>query len=142
MKFTRNKKASHHTSATCTLRLATWFAVAMAPIAVLALSTPARAVVMFSNGFEGTQRDTWEGTYEGDAGNGFEVNQGMSHSGRNNGWSWARQGSARLGTRATVAELDWGWSCKAQIWIQPENSASFILRARAANGRVLAETTH
>ncbi|MEU2565191.1 hypothetical protein ABZ626_38600 [Streptomyces longispororuber] len=40
-----------------------------------------------------------------------------------------------------MADLDWGWSCTAQIWIQPENSSSFILRVKDANGATVAETT-
>ncbi|PKV82868.1 hypothetical protein [Streptomyces sp. TLI_146] len=122
-------------------RLTRWLAAGVVPAAVLALSTPAHAgVLVFSNGFEGSQLDKWDHLTGDDARAGFEVNTATAHWGQNNGWLYARQGWAREGTWAALNGISWNSTCAARIYVWPQNGVQFALRVWDANGNKLGET--
>ncbi|MFI1100581.1 hypothetical protein [Streptomyces melanogenes] len=128
---------------TRTQRLMKALAAAAIPVTVLALSTPAHAgaqTLLYTNGFEGNQLNTWDHLTGGDAQAGFEVNTGTADTGENNGWLRARQGWAREGTWAGIDGITRNSSCTARIWVRPQDTVEFALRVWDSKGNKLGET--
>ncbi|MFC0842904.1 hypothetical protein ACFH04_03990 [Streptomyces noboritoensis] len=130
-------------SRTRTQRLIRTLAAAAVPMAVLALSTPAHAgaqTLLYTNGFEGNQLNSWDHVTGDDAQAGFEINTGTADTGQNNGWLSARQGWAREGTWAAIDGITRNSTCTARIWVRPQDTVGFALRVWDSKGTKLGET--
>jgi hypothetical protein len=87
--------------------------------ACAATQTPAQATeVTFTNDFEDGTWGSWQGLHEGDGVAGKDLNQGLAHTGKNNGWLCAGNGWAAQRLAIHVGFMPRS-VCSVGIYMQP-----------------------
>jgi hypothetical protein len=80
----------------------------------------------FSDGFEGDPWSRWEGLAEGDGVAGADIDQGLAHYGKNNGWLFAGHGWAAERIGVSVGQWADRSICMAEIWMRPVGGGATV----------------